>query len=76
MEPPGMTDEVFVENRCLQQHNQLCMICQVILTMGGVKMAEAPPTSTQTGQEVGHELFIKLIKILSTTLSPGPLSWE
>ena len=48
----GMTDEVFVdlqENRHSQhpkyihQCDQLCKTCQVILTMGGVKMAEAPP---------------------------------
>ena len=52
MRPPGMTDEIFVdlqENRRSQhpkyihQCNQLCKACQVILTMDGVKIAEAPP---------------------------------
>ena len=52
MRPPGMTDEVFVDlqaNRHLQhpkyihQCDQLYKTCQVILTMGGVKIAEAPP---------------------------------
>ena len=52
MRPPGMMDEFFVdlqENRHSQhpkyihQCDQLCKICQVMLTMGGVKMAGAPP---------------------------------
>ena len=61
MQPPGMTDKVFVdlqENCCLQhpkcihQCDQLCKTCsQEILTMGGLKMVEALPTpTTQTGR--------------------------
>ena len=60
MQPPGMMDEVFAENRSLQHPeyihkcDQLCKTCQVILTMGGVKMAAISPLTPTTQTRRAH----------------------